>query len=289
MLLKNLLSAAALLLLCAAPHFLAQRGRPGPPPGGLGRPDGPPERRGDKPGRPGPPEGEEGRRPEPPEGRADFFAIETRFDPKVVKDLPYSGQAVIEHTQTLGDGTRIQRRDAIAVYRDNAGRTRREQTIKNFGPFTIDGDPVMLVFISDPVAGFNYVLNQGLKLARKTPFGERPGPPAGEPSAENGGKEDLGKQIMEGVEVEGARFTETIPAGQFGNDRPVKIVSERWYSPALQATVMSRHVDPRLGESVYRLTNIKRAEPARALFEIPADYRLEKERDRHDGPPRRPQ
>jgi hypothetical protein len=288
MLRKNLIIACVLFLLCAAPSLLAQRGgRPGGPPGDWGRPGGPPDkRRGGPPedvGRPRPP-GEPGRRPGGP-GGADFFAVETRFDPKVVKDLPYSAQASIEHTRTLGDGTRIQRRDTITVYRDSAGRTRREQTIKGIGPIDLAGEPIMLVFISDPVAGANYVLNQGLKLVRKVPFGGPGGPPPGAPK-ENGEAENLGKQTMEGIEVEGTRLTFTIPAGQFGNDRPVKVVSERWYSPALQVTVMSRHSDPRTGESVYRLTDIKRAEPARVLFEIPADYRQEK-----DGRPghRRPE
>lgn len=84
--------------------------------------------------------------------------------------------------------------------------------------------------------------------------------------------ESLGKQNMEGVEAEGTRSTVTIPAGEVGNDRPIEIVNERWYSPELQVVVMTRHSDPRFGESSYRLTNIDRSEPARSLFELPADY-----------------
>jgi len=37
---------------------------------------------------------------------------------------------------------------------------------------------------------------------------------------------------------------------------------------------MTRHSDPRFGESTYRLTNIDRSEPAKSLFEVPADYTL---------------
>ncbi|HSK65178.1 MAG TPA: hypothetical protein VK893_15095, partial [Pyrinomonadaceae bacterium] len=58
-------------------------------------------------------------------------------------------------------------------------------------------------------------------------------------------KEQLGKQVIEGVEAEGTRTTITIPAGEIGNDRPIEIVSERWYSPELQLVVMTRHSDPR--------------------------------------------
>lgn len=87
-------------------------------------------------------------------------------------------------------------------------------------------------------------------------------------------KESLGKQTIEGVEADGTRVTITIPAGEIGNERPIQIVHERWYSPELQAVVMSKNSDPFVGDSVYRLTNINRNEPARSLFEVPADYKI---------------
>ena len=89
---------------------------------------------------------------------------------------------------------------------------------------------------------------------------------------QRGKTEQLGKQIIEGVSAEGTRNTSTIPAGAIGNERPLEIVSERWFSPELQIVVMTRHSDPRFGETVYRLTNISRDEPARSLFEVPANY-----------------
>ena len=91
----------------------------------------------------------------------------------------------------------------------------------------------------------------------------------------NGKTESLGKQDIGGVEAEGTRTTVTIPAGEIGNERPIEIVSERWYSPELQIVVMTKHLDPRFGENSYRLTNIDRTEPARSLFEVPAGYRIE--------------
>lgn len=90
----------------------------------------------------------------------------------------------------------------------------------------------------------------------------------------NAKTESLGKQSMEGVEAEGNRTTITIPAGEMGNERSIEIVSERWYSPELQVDVMTRHSDPRFGETIYRLTNINRSEPAKSLFEVPADYTI---------------
>lgn len=87
-------------------------------------------------------------------------------------------------------------------------------------------------------------------------------------------KESLGKQNMEGVLVEGSRMTHTIPAGEIGNDRPIMSTVETWTSPDLQVTVMSKTTDPQFGETVYKLTNIQRREPAPALFQIPADYKV---------------
>ncbi|HZI62724.1 MAG TPA: hypothetical protein VFD62_18585 [Pyrinomonadaceae bacterium] len=84
--------------------------------------------------------------------------------------------------------------------------------------------------------------------------------------------QELGKQIIEGVEAEGKRTTITIPAGEMGNERPIEIVHEQWYSPELHLMVMTRTSDPRSGETTYKLTNINRSEPARTLFEVPSDY-----------------
>ncbi|HEV2802731.1 MAG TPA: energy transducer TonB [Pyrinomonadaceae bacterium] len=93
-------------------------------------------------------------------------------------------------------------------------------------------------------------------------------------------KESLGKQLIEGVEAEGTRTTVTFPAGMIGNERAINIVSERWYSPELQTVVLSKHSDPRFGETTYRLTNINRGEPSRTLFEVPSDYTVKEGRQR---------
>lgn len=89
-----------------------------------------------------------------------------------------------------------------------------------------------------------------------------------------GNTEQLGTKTIEGVPAEGTRTTITIPAGQIGNERALEIVSERWYSPELKVTVMSRQSDPRSGETVYRLTQINRTEPIHSMFEVPADYTI---------------
>ncbi len=86
--------------------------------------------------------------------------------------------------------------------------------------------------------------------------------------------ESLGTQNIEGVTAEGTRTTSTIPTGAIGNDRPLQIVNERWFSPDLQMVVQSRFSDPRTGEETFHLTNISRGEPAAYLFQVPAGYQV---------------
>jgi hypothetical protein len=87
--------------------------------------------------------------------------------------------------------------------------------------------------------------------------------------------ESLGTQTIEGVTAEGTRATLTIPAGEIGNTLPLEIIDETWYSPELQINVMTKHRDPRSGETTYRLTNLSRSEPDRSLFEVPAGYTVQ--------------
>jgi hypothetical protein len=262
-----------------------------------------------------------------------FMATEMSFAGKLVKGAPYSAQAVTESVQTLSDGNRIVRKNTAQVYRDTEGRTRREQTLGYIGPYSTAGDVPQTVFINDPVAGLNYILDPSTKTARRLPRVEmrfkteggdaRVAPPAGlqqkieiertftrvpgpvaagqtgstvvvapppPPLAEGGGpvefhitrssskadskSEKLEPRSFDGVMAEGTRTTTTIPAGELGNEQPIQIVSERWFSPELQVVVMTRHSDPRTGETTYRLTNIARTEPAATLFQVPSDYTL---------------
>jgi hypothetical protein len=100
----------------------------------------------------------------------------------------------------------------------------------------------------------------------------------GKLAGKNVTREILGQQTIEGVACEGKRATVTIPADSIGNDLPISIVSEEWYSPELQVLVLTKHSDPRHGETIYRLTNINRSEPAHDLFEVPSDYTVKENR-----------
>jgi hypothetical protein len=211
-----------------------------------------------------------------PLGPGDFAFIRGEFGIAniVVQGAPYTAQAVTQFSRTLADGNRIQRSTTAAVARDSDGRTRRELTLEAIGPLAAarSRGGIKTIFISDPVAGFSYVLDPNSHTVRQRPIPLR-GPRTGQgPRETRIQSEDLGTQTIQGVNVQGKRATRTIPAGQAGNQLPIDIVSETWYSPDLQAIVMSKTSDPRFGETLYQLTNINRAEPDHALFVTPPDY-----------------
>ncbi len=212
-----------------------------------------------------------------------FFSAELAGSGKVVSGAPYTATVSTEMIQTLSDGNRIENKATALLARDSQGRTRREETMGMVGPWQVNGPK--LVFINDPASQTNYVLDSNkqtatvLKHAAINAPGAEPGFKVEFPGKNPGSEqpeeiktESLGSQTMEGVVVEGKRVTRTIPAGQIGNSQPIEITSEVWTSPDLQVMVMSRHKDPRFGETIYQLTEIQRVEPDHSLFVIPAGY-----------------
>jgi hypothetical protein len=82
----------------------------------------------------------------------------------------------------------------------------------------------------------------------------------------------LGERIIEGLKVTGTRMEYTIPQGAVGNELPIVITSEQWFSPELGVVISSTHHDPMMGDTTYRLEQINRTEPDAWLFTVPSDY-----------------
>jgi hypothetical protein len=204
---------------------------------------------------------------------------------KVVKGAPFSAIATSTTTQTLADGNHITRTTQTNLYRDSQGRFRKEVTLQAIGPLAASGQPHSFIVISDPMAGTAYVLEPDQKVARQLPSSggmrvRTGGGPGGnvfyrtfnESAQATAKTESLGPQTVEGVNTEWTRTTRMIPAGEIGNDNPITIVSQHWYSADLQMDVKSTHSDPRFGDTTYTLTNIQRTEPDASLFAVPSDY-----------------
>jgi hypothetical protein len=192
-----------------------------------------------------------------------------------VKGAPFSAVEVTTTTQTLADGNRIIHTNQRKVYRDSQGRERIEQE----PTMSVLGEQVAVasVVITDTVAGVTYNLDLSTSAARKVQ-GVRVSLAnmALVPKLVGGTsvREQLPPDTVEGVYATGTRTTATIEAGKVGNEKDLNVVDEAWYSPDLQLNVMTRHNDPRSGETVYKLTNIVRAEPEASLFQVPAGYTI---------------
>jgi hypothetical protein len=242
-----------------------------------------------------------------------FIAAEPTVSAQVVKGAPYSLEATVETEQNLTDGNRIVHHQIVHVYRDSDGRTRREETLAAIGPWAASGNPPTVVTIQDPVSGVTYSLDPQNKVATKLPTGldgkittsrglhtngsgiaisaspdgpqttigvggmvmvqegiASQAPPPDETS------ESLGKETIAGVSAEGVRTTMTIPAQAMGNERPIEITRERWFSPELQIVLRSKQSDPRFGVTTYEVTKLDRANSAHSFFEVPRDYQIRK-------------
>jgi len=208
----------------------------------------------------------------------------------VIIGVPFSAIGVSEKTQTLADGNHIVRKTESKLFRDGQGRFRREVTLPTFGPLAISGRPDSFISVDDPVARTHFVLHPDTKTAEKLEVQSgnvkeviKGGAEyhrqqvIAEPSLK---REDLGSQMIEGVSAQGTRVTHTIPAGQIGNEKPIVVVSESWYSSELQTVIMSKSSDPRFGETSFTLTNIQRTEPEASLFAVPSDYTVTTGKDR---------
>lgn len=235
------------------------------------------------------------------------------MDIEPVKGAPFCATVNTEHTQLFADGNRIHTSDTSSVCRDSQGRTRREASLNLLGTAT-QSSPPKLITIMDPVANVRYVLDSENKIAHRMPIGpaakmlgvrggagaaserggqvmlyqhidtagpnmvangnvlfRKVGPSSDEPAPAT---ENLGNQSIDGVHAIGTRITTTIPAGQMGNEQPILVTSERWYSPELKATIMTKHNDPWAGELTTQLTNVNTSEPDSSLFVVPGDYKV---------------
>jgi hypothetical protein len=229
---------------------------------------------------------------------------------RIVKNAPYSADVVTETTQTLPDGNRIRQSSTVKVYRDGEGRTRREQSAQ-LGGLSGSANMPSLIFIHDPVGGVSLALNAKDKTGTRVAIASGRGPGGGmgrgpmpmrqgqqgQQAAERPRRagsndvktESLGTRSFDGVMAEGRRTTMTIPAGKMGNELPMQIVTETWYSNELQATVYQKRTDPRSGEVVTHFTNISRTEPSRTLFDVPSDFKVTEAGARRGPGPRQNQ
>ena len=208
-----------------------------------------------------------------------------------VRGAPYFLVRESSQIQTLADGTHITYfANSEKRFRDSQGRTRTEAALC---PKMADDPNGVLIQIHDPVSGFAYILDVQNHVAYKYALRV-----SGVSSASGGAAtvspalpqvrtehpdsaitskettEPLPPQTVDGVTVDGTRTTTVIPEGAEGNDRPITVVRQTWFSPYLNLPLLAKISDPRSGETTSRITNVDTAEPSPLLFQPPVDYKI---------------
>jgi hypothetical protein len=214
-----------------------------------------------------------------------------------IAGAPYSGHTSSQNVRTLANGVHLktQSNDQPMTYRDSVGRTRTDSAmspVPSIAPAAVNVMPHMMRLpeITDPVAGFRYVLDDANRIAHRIPIQARQNPaqtraaariplPQLPPRMQAGGmtstSEDLGTQSMFGITVTGQRSTTTYPPGTYqGNDGPLTSVSETWRSDQYGLTLLEKNSQPDGTESSMTMKDFSPAEPDPALFMVPAGYQI---------------
>lgn len=227
----------------------------------------------------------------------------------VVTGAPYCASLVRETVTLRADGRRNVQRQRMPMCRDGEGRTRREvqpdggpRRIVLNDPIartawvleperqiaralvltrTVQQDPAALARQQQAMTERQRTLDERRSalarvLAQQAEWDWPASPGAGDARAlarrGDGVTTPLPEQVVEGLTVTGERTTWTLPAALPGSPEPIVIVREVWRSPALQVTVRLHERDPRHGEVIERLEQVRRGEPDSALMRVPADF-----------------
>jgi hypothetical protein len=137
-----------------------------------------------------------------------------------------------------------------------AGRSITKKVVIHDKPGTPGGPPDVVFFAGPATAAVRLPPGAGCgpetrKLPQSVPMGER---------------------VIDGIKTVGSSLQFTLAPGEVGNEQPINVRSEQWFSPELRVVIASTHRDPLAGDTTYRLEQISRAEPDPSLFTVPADY-----------------
>jgi uncharacterized protein YecT (DUF1311 family) len=213
--------------------------------------------------------------PDPDSGMSGH--VEGLFIP-LVAGQPFHAKIPVELTRQLPDGTTVAQKYYTLVARDGTGREYREAR----DLVAADSDrepPLMSTRVYDPKTSLIVTCNPVRRVCQQISFDPTSHPaddPVG-PSSDGQSvltREPLGTKTIDGLEVLGTRETRTFKPGSFGNDKPVVVTKEFWYSPQLQFNLAVTRIDPRNGTQKFEVTGLKLGEPGAEWFSLPDGYRM---------------
>jgi hypothetical protein len=211
----------------------------------------------------------------PMAGVFEFGGLRGGFGGKVVTGKPLQATFTITHTETL-PGNTITNTTTGTFARAADGSTYRDVKFSAIGPWATSGKSQEFIYIRNVTKQMQYIVNVSKGTYRAFPIGEK-GP---KPEGMRGGKPgDSSNEtvndnpngtytdpVMKTIyPADDKLVTRTIPAGAIGNSNALIIISERWYSSALDILLEDIHTDPRFGTTTYQLSSIGQT-PSASLF-----------------------
>jgi hypothetical protein len=190
-------------------------------------------------------------------------------DGALVTDRPFSAMQTVTLRRVLPDGDEFTRQTVTKLYRDSAGRMRRDTLNDDGEPdhsfiTELDGSMIFLDHANQLVS----MRGGGRQAAARDDIAEGPAdaPIAGRKAGPI--VEALGERDIEGVAATGLMMRRQVgPEGE-----SVEVTDESWYSKEWKISLYRKHSDPRIGETVSELSELDRREPDRALFAGPVGY-----------------
>lgn len=204
----------------------------------------------------------------------------------------FSATARSTFEQQLADGSYVRGYVVTHQARDGAGRTMSEMAQGCRRDEHGVPQPQLMVQVFDPVAKTMLTWQVNTLFANKVVqvVHSSPAPPKALTAEELAARskrltvqqtqvgeykhEDLGVRTIAGVEAHGMRMTQTIPAGEEGNELPLVITHETWTAKDPGLVVMAVDDDPRRGRTTYEVEELTMGEPDAAVFAPPAGYRV---------------
>jgi hypothetical protein len=196
--------------------------------------------------------------------------------------IPFETKDTITWTRPLDGGGTVTTYEESNVARDSSGRIYRER--HRF--ISVGGNPQSTLiesYVLDPIAHTRTGCDPVTRHCVITTYLGRlsfTAQPVG--SYANGtrylDRQSLGPKSIDGIDVIGTLETTSIAPGTIGNDQPLTISREFWYSPSLQTNLAVTRKDPREGVQDIRLSILSRGEPDAKVFAIPSGFTVQDNR-----------
>ena len=195
---------------------------------------------------------------------------------------PFSAKDNIKWTRYREGGSSYTTYLFSTVARDSQGRIYREN--RHFAPgSTLQPLEEKYFLLLDPIA---HTRTRCTPKTRRCTVGSWKASTTFSPTPDrlhdedigNLSSENLGKDVIEGLNVVGTRETLSFAPGVARTTEPLIAVREYWYSPDLQVNLSVTRRDPRTGTQVIQLVDLSRNEPDPAIFQVPDGFTIQDKR-----------